>query len=247
MKPRLIGLHSSDPKAGGSYHPGLMIMPPHTPPHPRRPVAALLLGVAVLLGVGGCARTRVETSLATKVEAGDVNAEMDFWDALGARPVVCNDEGLHGLILFADRSDTTDSYAQRLEVARERGWVGKKWNEAADLAVRRGRLRAVVYCGSRGRHDVPPWPGPRPLCEPGAQHRGSWAGARSQQALSARVHGGIEQRCRTTCAKAGPNFRRRRRPPMPEPGHIPAPREKYPALSPPGAPRRRAECLSRRR
>lgn len=108
--------------------------------------------LAILLLLGGCARSRVETSLAAPVAQGDVNAELDFWDALGERLLISNDEAFHGLLLFADGADPRASYAERLKAARERGWVAADFDEDGNMAMQRGAVaRAIcVQCGIEG-------------------------------------------------------------------------------------------------
>jgi hypothetical protein len=115
-------------------------------------MVSAVVGTVVSLAWSGCARTRVETSLAGPVEMGDVNAELDFWDALTTRPVVCNDDGLHGLLLFTDGADPSLSYSERVVIARSRNWIPPDWNEPATLAMQRGTLaRAIaVHCGIEG-------------------------------------------------------------------------------------------------
>lgn len=126
---------------------------PDTMPRPFARPARGAVGVALplalaLMVAGGCVRTRVESSLVGTSSSADLNAEFKFWDGLTERPVVSNDDGLHGLFLFADGDDPAKNYQQRLDAARERGWIDRAWNEPPDLAMQRGVLaRAVaVHC-----------------------------------------------------------------------------------------------------
>jgi hypothetical protein len=109
-------------------------------------------GVGGVGGVGGCARSSVEGSLASPVLAGDVNAELDFWDALGERLLISNDEALHGLFLFADGQDPRRTYQERLDEARRRAWVASDFDEPGNLAMQRGAVaRAIcVQCKVEG-------------------------------------------------------------------------------------------------
>lgn len=105
------------------------------------------LTVAALAGaasVGGCQRSYVPATIDTNYPASDVSKELEFWHELPSRSAVCNDEGLHGLILLADGEDNAGSYAKRVEIAKERGWVGKNWNEAGNMAMQRGTLASAV-------------------------------------------------------------------------------------------------------
>lgn len=107
----------------------------------RRTTPLVLLG---LLAAGGCARTYVPATLETNYPAGDVGKELEFWHTLPTRSAVCNDEGLHGLFLLADGDDPSGSYPKRVELAKARGWVGKDFDEAGNLAMQRGTLAQAV-------------------------------------------------------------------------------------------------------
>lgn len=156
-------------------------------------MVSAVAGILVTLLGGGCARTRVDASLALPVVVGDVNAELDFWDALTVRPVVCNDDGLHGLLLFADGSDPALSYSERVVIARSRNWIAPDWNEPAYLAMQRGTLaRAVaVYCGIEGGVMMRLL-GPHPrYASRELQYLGMMGTGSEQQALSGREFMGV--------------------------------------------------------
>ncbi|MGD9689186.1 MAG: hypothetical protein AB7K52_00445 [Phycisphaerales bacterium] len=112
-------------------------------------LGAALLGV---LALGACQRSFIPATIETNYPADDVAKELEFWHTLPARSAVCNDEGLHGLILLADNQDTTGSYTARLALAKQRGWVSHDFNEPGNLAMQRGTLaRAVcVICKIQG-------------------------------------------------------------------------------------------------
>jgi hypothetical protein len=124
---------------------------------------------------------------------GDVNAELDFWDALTARPVVCNDDGLHGLLLFTDGADPSLSYSERVVIARSRNWIPPDWNEPATLAMQRGTLaRAIaVHCGIEGGVMMRLL-GPHPrYASRELQYLGMMGAGSEQQALSGREFMGV--------------------------------------------------------
>jgi hypothetical protein len=110
----------------------------------------MLLLAAVL--TGACQRTYVAATLETNYPPDDAGKELEFWHTLPTRSAVCNDEGLHGLILLADGEDKTGGYLQRVELAKSRGWVGKNFNEAGNLAMQRGTLAQAicVICDIKG-------------------------------------------------------------------------------------------------
>ena len=103
---------------------------------------ALLVGASLCLGA--CSRTVVENRLDTTYEPGDLTAELDFWHNLPGRSAVTNDEGLHGVILFADGSDDSGSYEERIARLKERGWLLQGFDEAPDLAMQRGVLAKAI-------------------------------------------------------------------------------------------------------
>jgi hypothetical protein len=152
-----------------------------------------LIGVATAMLSMGCARTTVEQSLAAAVKAGDVNAELDFWDAIAERPVVCNDEGFHGLLLFSDGEDSSTSYEQRLAAARERGWVTESWSEPANLAMQRGVLaRAIVlHCKIKGGVMIQMLGPVQRYCTRELQYMGMMGFGSEQQAVSGREYMGV--------------------------------------------------------
>ncbi len=107
--------------------------------------AALLLTSCVAFSLlPGCARTFVPATLETNYPQGDVGKELEFWHTLPSRSAVCNDEGLHGLILLADGDDTSGGYPKRVELAKSRGWVSQSFDEAGNLAMQRGTLAQAV-------------------------------------------------------------------------------------------------------
>ncbi len=160
--------------------------------HQNRWIMACIVAPSAVL-VMGCARTTVETSLAAAVKAGDVNAELDFWDAIAERAVVCNDEGFHGLLLFSDGEDRATSYEQRLAAARERGWVADSWSEPGNLAMQRGVLaRAVaMHCKIEGGVMMQVL-GPTPrYATRELQYMGMMGTGSEQQAVSGREYMGV--------------------------------------------------------
>lgn len=132
--------------------PGLIAHNPHTPPTP--PLRLLATGVACALGMalaclGGCGRTSIRDPLASSIASPD-GAEIDeieFWHTLPTRTVVANGDALLGLLFLATGGSDPDTpvgdlvgedYAQRIAYAKKRGWLAEDFNEAPDLAVRRG-------------------------------------------------------------------------------------------------------------
>ena len=79
--------------------------------------------LAALALLNGCARTVVENPQATTYDPNDVDAQITFWHELPGRSAITNDEGLHGVILMVEGTDTTGSWENRLAWLDERGWL----------------------------------------------------------------------------------------------------------------------------
>lgn len=120
----------------------------------NRLLAAMMLAglAAAAMACGGCTRTVAQNPLNTNYAVDDANAELDFWHSLSSRSAVTNDEGLHGLILLEDGVDRSGGYEGRVQIAKDRGWVSRKWREPADVSMQRGTMAAalVKICGVKG-------------------------------------------------------------------------------------------------
>jgi len=105
-------------------------------------LVSLCLGAAVINA--GCTRTTVRQPEATNYDPSDENAELDFWHNLPGRSAVTNDEGLHGVLVFADGEDPTRSYQDRVALLKERGWITDGFDEPGTLAMQRGTLAKAL-------------------------------------------------------------------------------------------------------
>lgn len=88
----------------------------------RSEIAAFsIAGAIALCSLAGCARTTVDSSLVTRDE---LRAdELEFFAQLDSQPVVTNDDALHAFFLFATGEDPHDTYEQRVDAARLKGWI----------------------------------------------------------------------------------------------------------------------------
>lgn len=107
------------------------------------------VGMWVIAGVGvcmlaGCARTTIRQVEATDYDPNDSTAELDFWHNLPGRSAVTNDEGLHGVLVFADGTDPTRNYKDRVALLKQRGWVPEGFDEASNVAMQRGTLAKAL-------------------------------------------------------------------------------------------------------
>ena len=107
-----------------------------------------LLALVLLASVaGGCQSVRVQKPLTTTTGGNEPRQQLDFWHGLADRPVVCNDEAFHGLLLFFDGSDPATTYSQRVEALRARKMLPGNFKAAADEAVTRGTLAVALVRG----------------------------------------------------------------------------------------------------
>jgi len=69
---------------------------------------------------------------------------MEFWHQLNDRPVTCNDEAFHGLLLYLDGQDANADYAARVNALKSRRLIGQGFDRPADEAVTRGDLAVAI-------------------------------------------------------------------------------------------------------
>jgi hypothetical protein len=98
------------------------------------------------LCAAGCERTMVAQPLDPAVMAGTPDAAMEFWHSLPGRSAVTNSEGLHGVLLLADGTDTSEGYDARVATLKQRGWLESGFDEPENMAMQRGTLaKALVH------------------------------------------------------------------------------------------------------
>ena len=103
---------------------------------------AALLALALL---SGCARTVVVETQDTTYDPNDIDAQLDFWHEMPGRSAITNNEGVHGVILLIEGTDTTGSWENRLAYLDERGWLPETLrDDRPDVAMRRGVLASVL-------------------------------------------------------------------------------------------------------
>lgn len=95
----------------------------------------------------GCQSVRVQQPLTTTTGGNEPRQQLDFWHGLADRPVVCNDEAFHGLLLFFDGNDPATTYPQRIEALRARKMLPGNFKAPADEAVTRGTLAVALVRG----------------------------------------------------------------------------------------------------
>jgi hypothetical protein len=104
----------------------------------------LAIWLAPFLLLVGCHSAHVAEPLTQKFGGNAPEAQMDFWHALGERPVTCNDEAFHGLLLYVDGQDPANDYAGRVDLLKSRRMLPQHFDKPAEEAVQRGVLAAAI-------------------------------------------------------------------------------------------------------
>lgn len=100
--------------------------------------------LACMLLLAGCHTAHVSESVTSKFGANDPDAQIEFWHALGEKPVTCNDDAFHGLLIYIDGEDTSETYAARVDTLKSRGLLSKQFDEPDTQAVNRGTLAVAI-------------------------------------------------------------------------------------------------------
>jgi len=99
----------------------------------------------LLAAIGGCAAANVARPVVADLSADDQDTQIEFWHTLAARPVACNDDAFHALLLDFDGTDPNPDYDSRVKALKARGLVLGWFNQPANQAVSRGVV-AVALC-----------------------------------------------------------------------------------------------------
>jgi hypothetical protein len=100
--------------------------------------------VAMVLVLCGCEAPKVAKPLTHSLPADPLSAQMEFWHGLENRPLTCNDEAFHGLLLFIDGSDDSKDYSERVHALKSRHLLGDSFDRPADEAVQRGTIAVAL-------------------------------------------------------------------------------------------------------
>jgi hypothetical protein len=109
----------------------------------RRGVVGVPLVITLLL-LGGCQASRVEHPLTDSLPADPVARQLEFWHGLENRPITCNDEAFHGLLLFVQGDDDTKDYDARVAELKSLHLLAEGFNAPALEAVHRGTVASVL-------------------------------------------------------------------------------------------------------
>jgi hypothetical protein len=103
----------------------------------------------LLAAIGGCAAANVARPVVADLSADDQDTQIEFWHTLAARPVACNDDAFHALLLDLDGADPNADYAARVAALKSRQLLLPSFNRPAGQAVTRGVI-AVALCKAGG-------------------------------------------------------------------------------------------------
>jgi hypothetical protein len=92
----------------------------------------------------GCQASHVSDSLVASTGGSDLDSQFEFWHRLPDRPVTCNDEAFHGLLLCLDHGDSAADYGARVQALESRGLLAEHFTQPADAPLRRGDLAVAV-------------------------------------------------------------------------------------------------------
>jgi hypothetical protein len=106
-------------------------------------VITALLALAVI--VAGCATAKVQRPVVADLGADDAGTQVEFWHTLAAKPVACNDDAFHAILLDVDGTDPNPDYPSRVSVLKARQLLLPSFNSPANEGVRRGVV-AVAIC-----------------------------------------------------------------------------------------------------
>lgn len=94
--------------------------------------------------MSGCHTAAVSESVASRFGGADPDNTIEFWHQLGDRPVACNDDAFHGLLIYIDGEDKSESYAARVDILKSRGLLSPRFNAPPTQAVDRGTLAVAI-------------------------------------------------------------------------------------------------------
>lgn len=92
----------------------------------------------------GCAPSRVADPLTRTYGGSSQDQQFEFWNKLSERPLTCNDEAFHGLLLYLYDRDPAESYADRVRLLKSKKMLPADFNRPAEEAVSRGVLAMAV-------------------------------------------------------------------------------------------------------
>jgi hypothetical protein len=104
----------------------------------------LAIALAAVL-LAGCTKAAwVDQPLTRQIKGDDAMSEIRYWHTLADRPVTCNDEAFHGLLMYLDGDDPAKDYPARVTTLKSRGMLPANFDRPANEAVSRGTLAVAL-------------------------------------------------------------------------------------------------------
>lgn len=104
---------------------------------------------AAALVISGCATAKVSRTVVADLGADDQDTQIDFWHTLATKPVACNDDAFHAIILDLDETDPNADFSARVSALKARGLLLNSFTGGPNDAVSRGVV-AVALCQAAG-------------------------------------------------------------------------------------------------
>jgi len=98
----------------------------------------------LLAALTGCQATHVPDSTLPALSGNDPETQLDFWHTLATKNLVSNDEAFHALLLYMDRTDSAQSYPDRVAALKSRKLLDHNFNQPADAPLTRGTLAVAL-------------------------------------------------------------------------------------------------------
>ncbi|MBI1337985.1 MAG: hypothetical protein GC164_13640 [Phycisphaera sp.] len=103
-----------------------------------------LIALTLIAPLTGCTTAKVAEPLTLTLAGNDTDSQMAFWHDLNARPIVCNDEAFHALLLLADGQDDSADFTARTATLMQKNLLEKTFRGQADDAVTRGTVAHIA-------------------------------------------------------------------------------------------------------
>ena len=110
-------------------------------PKIKRCVALLAL---LTLTLTGCQSAQVTTSLTDQYAGNDMASQMNFWHSLNNKKLICNNDALHGVMLFYNEKDPAQNYDDRVSKFKADGFLPSNFAGAPNDAITRGQLASIL-------------------------------------------------------------------------------------------------------
>jgi hypothetical protein len=105
---------------------------------------SLTLGLTSTLMLVGCQSAKVANPMPAEMLANFPEQQMNYWHSMADRNLISNNEAFHGLLLYVDGKDDSESYEARVQGLKGKKILPASFNEPSDNAVTRGTLAVAM-------------------------------------------------------------------------------------------------------